>query len=586
MSSSPSLFKSIYSLKNYPQKYQLLGLIVLPLIELFLNKSRTQIYLNRTYLIKNNLTDEYLLSKYKILGLSVLEILVKLIFRKWFFKKIIDNLKEYLKKYYFHDLLLKVNPFWLSLDRNRDDLYDSFEKGTNTIVEFILYIVSLVKKIFNIIISILIIYPKMGSSNIIPTLLCFLLSYWSFKSKRSFKKVLNEEKKFDKQYKTENNYLQRGLFTRILNGQGSQTINTILRNENLMREKKEDSQYKKELFGSGISFCESLVVFISLWFMSDLYDIAELITFETLNKKVNGIMFEPIRSYESLQSLLLDWIDMHKILNNMVLEEDTRQLQIMEEFKMSMLVPNLAIPDAQEYRITGASGSGKTTWMTNAIMKLKRSYFPEWYYLEQAGFLPRNDHVSIYKYFQLGLTNQERDIRQEIVTYAEMLGLTSIINDDTLDSPFQKPSGGETKRILALKKFLPILVGDTKPKVVFADEIMTNLDDQNFLRVRRLIELIKKEYNIIFVIVEHRDYQSETRVVNLSVRKEEEPEPEYQFERPQPEPLHFLENWLLSSVKVDNNPDEEKVPTFPPKVSIQGIETIETSGYVLVVPDN
>ena len=586
MSSSPSLFKSIYSLKKYPRKYQLLGLIVLPLIELFLNKSRTQIYLNQSYLIKNNLTDEYLLSKYKILGLSVLEILVKLIFRKWFFKKIIDNLKDYLKKYYFHDLLLKVNPFWLSLDRNRDDLYDSFEKGTNTIVEFILYIVSLVKKIFNIIISILIIYPKMGTSNIIPTLLCFLLSYWSFKRKRSFKEELNEEKKFNKQYKTENNYLQRSLFTRILNGQGSQTINTILSNENLMKEKKEDSQYKKELFGSGISFCENLVVFISLWFMSDLYYIAELITFETLNRKVNGIMFEPIRSYESLQSILIDWIDMHKILNNIVLEEDTRKLQIMEEFNMSMLVPNLAIPDAQEYRIIGASGSGKTTWMTKSIMKLKRTYYPKWYYLEQAASVQRNKHVIIRKYFQLGLTNQDRDIDQEIITYAEMLGLDGIINGDTLDFPFQKPSGGEAKRILALKKFLPILVGDTKPQVVFADEIMTNLDDQNFLRVRRLIELIKKEYKIIFVIVEHRDYQSETRVVNLSVRKEEDPELEYQFERPQPEPLHFLENWLLSSLKVDNNPDEEKVPTFPPKVSIQGVETIEPSGYVLVVPDN
>ena len=112
-----------------------------------------------------------------------------------------------------------------------------------------------------------------------------------------------------------------------------------------------------------------------------------------------------------------------------------------------------------------------------------------------------------------------------------------------------------------------------------------NLDDQNFLRVRRLIELIKKEYNIIFVIVEHRDYQSETRVVNLSVRKEEEPDPEYQFECPQPE-LHFLENLLLSSVKVDNKPDEDQDPTFPPKVNIQGVETIEPSGYVLVVPDN
>lgn len=586
MSSSPSLFKSIYSLKKYPQKYQLLGLIVLPLIELFLNKSRTQIYLNQSYLIKNNLTDEYLLSKYKILGLSVLEIVVKLIFRKWFFKKIIDNLKDYLKKYYFHDLLLNVNPFWLSLDLNRDDLYDSFEKGTNTMVEFILYIVSLVKKIFNIIISILIIYPKMGTSNIIPTLLCFILSYWSFKRKRSFKEELNEEKKFNKQYKTENNYLQRSLFTRILNGQGSQTINTILRNENLMREKKEDSQYKKELFGSGISFCENLVVFISLWFMSDLYDIAELITFETLNRKVNGIMFEPIRSYESLQSILLDWIDMHKILNNIVLEEDTRQLQIMEEFRMSMLVPNLAIPDAQEYRIIGASGSGKTTWMTKSIMNLKRTYYPKWYYLEQAASVQRNKHVTIREYFKLGLSNQDREIDHEIVTYAEMLGLATIINDDTLGSSFQKPSGGETKRILALKKFLPILVGDTKPQVVFADEIMTNLDDQNFLRVRQLIELIKKNYNITFVIVEHRDYQSETRVVNLSVRKEEEPDPEYQFERPKPEPLHFLENWLLSSVKVDNKPDEDQDPTFPPKVSIQGVETIEPSGYVLVVPDN
>ncbi len=129
------------------------------------------------------------------------------------------------------------------------------------------------------------------------------------------------------------------------------------------------------------------------------------------------------------------------------------------------------------------------------------------------------------------------------------------------------------KRICILRKFLPILIGDICPKVIFSDEISSRLDDLNFLKVRELIELIKSEHQIVLVVAEHRDYQSTTMVINLKVMIELDPDPRHQFVHPIKEISWYAESIFSSLAKTKPSKDQQ-LKTNPPKVSIQSFQII------------
>ena len=90
----------------------------------------------------------------------------------------------------------------------------------------------------------------------------------------------------------------------------------------------------------------------------------------------------------------------------------------------------------------------------------------------------------------------------ELYKYAQYLGIENIINENTIYKQFNKPSGGETKRILILKSFMPILEDKSKIKYIFNDEITAGLDEDNWFRVRNLIELLQ-EKGIKFITIDH-----------------------------------------------------------------------------------
>tara|TARA_B100000902_G_C27313807_1_gene920018 strand:+ start:1931 stop:3454 length:1524 start_codon:yes stop_codon:yes gene_type:complete len=182
------------------------------------------------------------------------------------------------------------------------------------------------------------------------------------------------------------------------------------------------------------------------------------------------------------------------------------------EFNMDDIIPGLNSNEI--IRIYGKSGSGKTTWMVKTLIKLFRKYSDiKWTYLDQNMKLNMYDK-SIQEVMQECLL---LPLKSEIlIEYAEKLGLKHLINVNTLEKSFQKPSGGEEKRILLLCGLLPIIHSEGNTKVIFLDEVTSGLDPENFDRVMDVIYEIHK-MGIALIIIDHHEFTSVKPTKDIAV---------------------------------------------------------------------
>ena len=201
-----------------------------------------------------------------------------------------------------------------------------------------------------------------------------------------------------------------------------------------------------------------------------------------------------------------------------------------EELYIPNLVDNPSIsdimhildkPGINEVRLYAESGGGKTTWMLNKVISLARRFHPGyWLYMEQHLSLPK-DEMSIREFMSLRFPNPfdlPMSYEDTLLSYAEKLGISNLIRVGTLAKAFKRPSGGEVKRIMFLQFFLPIIMGLSKVKVAFLDEITAGLDPSSFEKVRRVIDDLKKEKAIKFITIDHHDYEVDQV---LEVKKKE-----------------------------------------------------------------
>ncbi len=192
-----------------------------------------------------------------------------------------------------------------------------------------------------------------------------------------------------------------------------------------------------------------------------------------------------------------------------------------------------------EIHLKGDSGSGKTTWIHNIIISIKMCYISGWIYLPQQSIFSK-EFGTIYEIMTSSLPRNhnifEDEIRVTLCSYAKKLGLDPLINADTLDSKFHKPSGGEVTRITILIEFLPILLDLKEIKLVFIDEI-SGLDAGSYHKVREIIEDLKRNKNVKFVTIEHQDLRK-YGVKEVYICKEM-----HRIERPKSSNLHEMKQF-------------------------------------------
>jgi len=173
------------------------------------------------------------------------------------------------------------------------------------------------------------------------------------------------------------------------------------------------------------------------------------------------------------------------------------------------MIPIFKYSEVNEIKLIGDSGCGKTTLMIKIISGICEKFKQEGHiiYIDQYAFIPSG--VSILEYFQSNFSQDfiPENLIIQLIKRANELGISNVINDNTLSKPFLSPSGGEEKRIIFLQSVLPIFCGISSVKIVLLDEVSAGLDDESFSKVRVMIEEIKS-IGVKVVSIDHHKFVS------------------------------------------------------------------------------
>ena len=173
---------------------------------------------------------------------------------------------------------------------------------------------------------------------------------------------------------------------------------------------------------------------------------------------------------------------------------------------------NLSVEEGEVISIQGSSGSGKTTLLNILGLLDKASDGSIEYYnnLKYDNFNSIDRVTSIGYIFQFHHLLSEFKIIDNLIipqlltgkTYLESTNYAKkILNSIDLgylcDRYPYEISGGECQRVAVLRGIV------NQPRIVFADEPTGNLDNENSLNIIKLLDQMRKEFNISFVIATH-----------------------------------------------------------------------------------
>lgn len=502
-----SLFDNIYNGIKTSKKYKIL-LLLLSLIVIKICILTYTSYLELQIMNSINTNDKQLIFKLIFL-ISFLWMIKHIIFYYYtilYNKKIKIKLTKFYKEYFMNKLFLDSDIEWLNC-QNTSEIYTAINSGTNALISTIEFLLRFINPLFQTLGNIIIIY------NLIGIKICFLILLlaiifvsgslilkWEYHQRENINKKTNNIKSY-------NIHLADTIIVDLLNN--TKKINAILNNsmENLTLNtnisiKTQNYYVILEIFGY-------FIIPFSVYFLAYNETVSNIVF---INLKIGSMldhMWWLFHMFNNASSNAAEWAVLEEYLKSFVPNHNNIKFDLTKY----NITRKYILPKTNEYKIIGKSGSGKSSWMRKHVIDLYKYHKVCWIYMDQRMKILNSSKIKIYDF----LTN-ENNIENEIYYWAKYLKLYKIINPNTIYKPFSSPSGGEEKRIIILKKILPILLNKIKVKIIFADEICAGLDHITATIIRNLIELLKKDYNIIFVNIDHHKYKSPD-LIKFKVKK-------------------------------------------------------------------
>ena len=480
------------------------------------------------------------------------------------------KMREYFTKKYYNNLFNKANYDWLNCN-NPQEINTAISNGIDALMSTLGYMMDLSLPVVESLGCIYIISTHTGPKIIITLLIMmsvFIIGVkvleWEYNHQKEINKKTNP-------LNTYNTDLSCNILTAILNNQGEKTIKIIsdnsLRNLKLNREVTNASAkmlYLLQIIGE-------IMVAATIYYMSFTENVGVLFTINANLYLVYTRMWQLFYMFNNASESAAEWATLEEYLKKVVYEPLHKKTDL-REYRLTNK-QGTSIPAHSEYHIYGPSGTGKTTWMLNQVIELCREYNPCWMYLEQDMTIPTSSCITIREYLRDYLNSDSDGVDKIILKWAEYLQITSIINKNTLEKSFNTPSGGEKKRINILRMLLPIFTYQSHIKLLFLDEITAGLDDDTHDIVRKLMDKLKNEFNIMVINIDHHTITTP----HCRVHIEKTGEGKCPYEKPGLEegpkkPMKYLQMLDFVNKYINKEEEEEEEPSFPPVVEINRFE--------------
>lgn len=414
-------------------------------------------------------------------------------------------LQEFLTRKYLTILIQQSNIDWLNI-KHTSNIYSSVQDGVGALLQTMQFFIKVFDPIIQTIGNLCVIYSFIGF-DIIYVVTCFsflfalglIMLRWDFLKREQINIDSNPLSNYN--VNLSNNFL-----VHRLNGKSSLVINKIIKNF-IYKIKHNVDITSKVQYGYSINeIIGCLFIYAIISHLSNSLTIPLIIA--SYRAIVTGIdrIWWLFHMFNNSSKNASEWGSLKKLLHEFIPENEAVEKNQLFEY-------TILGKKYDEYQIIGESGKGKSTWMKQELIHLYRRYVNKWIYFEQNMVIPKSKIITIRDF--LDDENYHYD-ETHVFNWSSMLNLNSIINYNTYNKPFKNPSGGEIKRIIILKKILPIVLYKRNVKILFCDEITAGLDAKNQMSVRKLLNILKNNFGIVIVNIDHHDINEEN-ILKLNV---------------------------------------------------------------------